>query len=92
MPRYLIEVPHEANKAACSRAARIFLDTGSHFLTNADWGCYDGVHKAWMIVELPSKEDARAIVPPAFRPQTTIVQLNRFSRPEDEEMKRHHQG
>jgi len=51
MEKYLIEVPHEATKAACVNAVRVFLQTGSHFLANADWGCHDGEHKAWLLVE-----------------------------------------
>jgi hypothetical protein len=38
MAKFLIEVPHGADKAACDQAIQIFLQTGSHFLTHADWG------------------------------------------------------
>jgi hypothetical protein len=79
MARFLIEVPHEATVASCARAMDALLKSGSHFLTHADWGCKDGVHKAWAIVEVDSKDEARAIVPPAFRHETTIVQLNFFT-------------
>ena len=41
MTRYLIEVPHEGTKQACDQAIRVFMETGSHFVTNADWGCSD---------------------------------------------------
>jgi len=37
MARFLIEVPHEAERVACARVIEIFLKTGSHFLTHADW-------------------------------------------------------
>jgi len=37
MRRFLIEVPHEAEGAACARVVEVFLKTGSHFLTHADW-------------------------------------------------------
>ncbi len=67
MARFLIEVPHEAEEVACARVVEIFLKTGSHFVTHTDWGCMDGEHKAWLIVEVDSKEDARRILPPAFR-------------------------
>ena len=88
--RFLIEVPHEATPMACIKAVETMLKTGSHFLTRADWGCKDGEHKAWIIVEVQNKEEARAIVPPAFRSQATIVQLNSFSLEEVEGMMRHH--
>lgn len=79
MEKFLIEVPHEAEKMACARAARILLTTGSHFITNADFGCSDGVHKAWIIAEVGSKDEARGILPPAYRSQASIVKLNKFS-------------
>jgi hypothetical protein len=92
MSRFLIEVPHEPNTAACLRAVRIFLDTGSHFLSHADWGCLDGVHKAWLIMDLENKEQARNILPPAYRPHATIVQLNEFTMEQIKEIGLHHTG
>ena len=90
MPRFLIEVPHEADMLACARAVHVFLSTGSHFLTHADWGCLDGVHSAWIIVEVDSKAEALAIVPPAFRPVTRVVGLNLFSMSQIEPILRRH--
>lgn len=92
MARFLIEVPHEADVAACARAVRIFLGTGSHFLTHADWGCLDGVHKAWIIMEVESSEEARNILPPAYRSQAEIVRLNEFTMKDIDEIMRHHQS
>jgi len=39
----------------------------------------DGEHSAWMIVEVDSKDEARGIIPPAYRAEARIVQLNSFS-------------
>lgn len=78
MPRYLIEVPHSSDTLACTRVVHVFLTSGSHFLSNADWGCKDGVHKAWFIADVESKHDALAIVPPAFRGDAKIVGLTKF--------------
>lgn len=90
MPKFLIEVTHEAEVVACTRFVEVFLKTGSHFLTNADWGCMDGQHSAWILVEVDSKEEALQIVPPAFRPQTKIVQMNKFTLEVIEEIRRQH--
>ena len=79
MPRFLIEVSHESTKVTCARAIEVFLKTGSHFFTHADWGCKDGEHKAWIVVEVESRDEARAIVPPAFRSEAKVVQLNAFT-------------
>ncbi len=90
MARFLIEVPHEAEHEACLRAVRILLTSGSHFLTNSDFGCLDGEHKGWLIVEVESKEEARSILPPAVRSQSNIVKLNKFTIEEIDELLRHH--
>ena len=90
MARFLIEVPHEAEHEACLRAVRILLTSGSHFLTHSDFGCLDGEHKGWLIVEVESKEEARSILPPVFRSQANIVKLNKFTIEEIDELSRHH--
>lgn len=91
MARFLIEVPHEGTRAACARAIEVFLRTGSHFLTHADWGCKDGDHKSWMVVEVDSRDEARGIVPPVYRPQAKIVQLHAFTMKDIEDILRHHE-
>ena len=53
MPRFLIEVPHDADVRACTRAVEVLLRTGSHFLTHADWGCKDNEHKAFRSIRVP---------------------------------------
>jgi len=90
MPRFMIEVDHEAETQACARTVQVFLATGSHYLTHADWGCLDGVHTAWMIVEADSREQARSIVPPALRRQARVTALNGFSTEQIDEILRQH--
>ena len=91
MARFLIEVPHEARKLECALAVKILLSSGSHYLTHADFGCLDGEHKAWIVIEADSKEEARFVVPSVFRPRAKIVQLNKFSLGEIEEILAHHE-
>ena len=88
--KFLIEVPHAADALGCARVVRVFLATGSHFLTNAEWGCRDGVHSAWMIVNVDSKAEALGILPPAFRAGARIVALNQFSMADIEPIFRMH--
>ena len=89
--KFLIEIPHQENVVACSRVVEVFLRSGSHFLSNADWGCKDGVHKAWIVVDVESRNEARGIIPPAFRADAKIVQLNMFSLEEGESILRGHE-
>lgn len=90
MARFLIEVPHEPEQLACARVVKVFLNTGSHFLTHADWGCTDGEHKAWIVAEVENKEEARAILPPQFRHEGKITRLNYFTVDEMDEILYHH--
>ncbi|MEN8229787.1 MAG: hypothetical protein ABFS38_16615 [Bacteroidota bacterium] len=62
------------------QAIKVFLASGSHLLSNADWGCKDGEHKAWLTVEIESKEEAMRLVPPALRHEAKIVKLYHFTR------------
>ena len=78
MAKFLIEVDHGGDAIACGRTAQVFLASGSHYLTHSDWGCKDGVHTAWIIVEVETKEQARAILPPADRPRARVVALINF--------------
>ena len=88
MARFLIEVSHENHLMACLQAVRTLFSTGSHFLTHADWGCSDGEHKAWVIVELDNKEAAKAILPPDYRSTAKIVELKKFTQLDVNEMDR----
>ena len=92
MAKYLVEVYHSADKIECLRTIQIFLSTGSHFLTHADWGCLDGEHKAWFILDIGSKEDAKSIVPPAFRQHTRIIGLTKFNINKIDELKPLHKA
>jgi hypothetical protein len=92
MARFLIEVPHEAEPVACARAVALLLRTGSHYLTHADFGCRDGDHRAWIVVEGEDKAAARNLLPPLYRPQARIVGLNRFSLDEVEALLKAHGG
>jgi hypothetical protein len=92
MQRFLIEIPHEAQPLACTTAARTLLRLGSHFLTKADFGCLDNEHKAWLILEAESKEEARLAVPPAYRAMAHITGLNKFTLEELDKLYEYHGG
>jgi hypothetical protein len=90
MTRYLIEVEHEGTTASCARAIGLFLQTGSHFLANADWGCKDGTHKAWVVIDAEDRDQALGVVPPEYRPKSMVVQLTSFTMNDVEDMLRDH--
>ncbi|MES2431771.1 MAG: hypothetical protein V4556_12600 [Bacteroidota bacterium] len=80
MPNYLIEIPHSANTAECKQVIKVFQESGSHLLSNADWGCKDGVHKSWFISEFDNKEDAMKVIPPFLRHDAHIIELTKFNK------------
>lgn len=92
MSRFLIELPHSPDGRACAKFVKLILTSGSHFLTNAEWGCQDGEHSAWIIVDVDSKEEARGILPPPFRAEAKVVALNRFTVAEIDEALGGHTG
>ena len=65
---------------------------GSHYLTHADFGCRDGDHRGWIIVDVENKGEARNTLPPAYRAQARIVGLNKFSLEEIDELLKPHGG
>lgn len=91
MTKYLIEIPHGSEKIECLHSVEILLKTGSHFLVNADWGCLDGIHKAWFFADANNKEELLRIVPPAYRKDTVITRLNKFRLQDVEDLLKHHE-
>jgi len=82
MPRYLIELPHGDERTACIKSLRAIEEHGSHFVTHAEWGCHDGVHCGWLIVECDSRGDALQLVPREMWSDARVVQLNKFTKEE----------
>ena len=90
MEKYLIEIPHGNKKIECQRAVTVLLSSGSHLLTNADFGCLDGEHKAWFFMEADSKAEVLRIVPPAYRHDAKIFKLNKFKLKDFDDIMDHH--
>jgi hypothetical protein len=91
MSKYIIEITHGSDKQDCLRSVSILLSSGSHFITNAEWGCLDGEHKAWFFMEADNKDEVLRIVPPAYRKDTKISQLNKFRLEDIDNLLKHHQ-
>ena len=81
MPRFMVEISHEREDPSepvsvlCLRAVEEAVAQGSHYLTHAEFGCEDGVHKSWVFVDAEDKEDARRMVPPLGRATAVIVRV-----------------
>lgn len=86
MPRFLIETQHGDDYQGCVRALDAVTKYGSHLVTHTEFGCEDGVHTGWLIVELDSHEEAMQLVPPNYRSSARIIKLRHWTRDEIEEM------
>ena len=80
MPQFLIEIPHSGDVSDCKKALRGIEDRGSHFVTRAYWGCRDGKHCGWLIVDLDNRKEALQVVPHEFRQDAVIVEVEQFTR------------
>ncbi len=77
MQRFIIQAAHEPEE--CLQCLDSVLRAGAHYLTNTDWGCEDGVHMAWVVIEAQSRDDARMAVPPVLRERALLAGLNKFT-------------
>jgi len=82
MDKYIVESPHTAGD--CKKALKDVLSAG--YLSHFDWGCLDGDHRGWVIIEAASAQEALMVVPVGYRPQAKVVKLTKFSREQLEKM------
>lgn len=75
MNKYLIESDH--SNEDCLHILDLVQAQG--YLTHYEWGCNDGVHIGWAILEADSKEEALLSVPPLIRNKARVIKLNKFS-------------
>ena len=77
---YLIEIPHSEENFECKQVVKLFVESGSHLLANCDWGCKDGIHKAWFKSDFVNKQEAMQIIPPLLRRNASIIELTKFTK------------
>lgn len=78
MDRYLIESPHD--EVDCENIFRQLAAAG--YLHNFEWGCEDGVHCGWAIIETDSPAHASQIVPWSVREKARVIKLVKFENQE----------
>ena len=86
MSKFLIEITHPDDEVGCLTALDAIMKHGSHLITQADFGCTDGVHCGWLIADVDNRTEAMQIVPPEFRSDARVVELRRWSREEIEDL------
>jgi len=75
MERYLIETPHTTQE--CEMLVDQVYASG--YLYHFEWGCPDGVHSGWAIIEAENLAQARLAVPPFVRSKARVVKLTKFT-------------
>jgi hypothetical protein len=75
MDRYLIISDHSSED--CLHILDLVLAQG--YLHHYDWGCKDGVHTGWAIIEAENREEALLTVPTIIRNKARAVKLNKFT-------------
>ncbi len=75
MDRYLIETPHTAEDC------KLLIDQiyAMGYLYHFDWGCSDGVHSGWAIIEAEDEAQARLAVPSIVRNKARVVRLTKYT-------------
>jgi hypothetical protein len=92
MSRFLVEIPHSSEYEGCIRSLAAIMNYGSHLVTHADFGCDDGVHVGWLIVEADNHEAALQMVPPPYRSDARAVRLRKWTLDEIEAMLKELEG
>ena len=84
MDRFLVISPHTA--ANCTVAVQQVQSAG--YITHFDWGCMDGDHTGWVIIEAENAKEALMVVPSGQRHSARAVKLTKFTAADIEKM--HH--
>jgi hypothetical protein len=74
MDRFLVESPHTAHE--CKLAVKLVQSMG--FLNNFDWGCKDGIHTGWAVIEAENAAQALGVVPVLMREKARAIKLSKF--------------
>jgi hypothetical protein len=74
MPKFLVISNHTGDD--CIKALQETLAIG--YLTHFEWGCKDGVHTGWAMLEAESKAQAIMSVPTFLRNDAKVILLTQF--------------
>lgn len=75
--KYLIQSPH--TKQECLRELDEISAKGQKTLGQFFWGCGQGDHTGYAIVDAKSAGEARGLVPEFIREKASIIELVQFS-------------
>jgi hypothetical protein len=82
MDRFLVVSPHTAGE--CVKALKEIHAVG--YITHFDWGCKDGDHTGWVVIEAENAQQALMVVPAMQRHHAKAIKLVKFSPHDIEQM------
>ncbi|MEE9594964.1 MAG: hypothetical protein V3V92_06140 [Candidatus Hydrothermarchaeales archaeon] len=77
MGGYFIESPHE--KGNCRVALEEILAKNPDLPEKFDWGCMEGEHTGWIVLEAEDESDARSKLPDILKSDARIIKVNKFT-------------
>ena len=77
MKRYLIETLHKAED--CLKALDEELAIGPQVLGKFDYGCMEGDHTGYAIIDAETREDAIRLVPTFLQTTAKIVEVGKYT-------------
>ena len=77
MSNFMIETPH--TKAECVRALDELVDAGGDALAKYEFGCLNGDHTGYALVEAENAAEALKLVPRLLRPKAKIIPVDRLT-------------
>lgn len=77
MARYLLESPH--SKEECLKALDEILAEGPSVLNKFDWGCMDGDHTGYALIDAKGESEVMNIIPGFLRNKARIHKLGKFT-------------
>jgi len=75
MDRFLVETPHTDENCL----DLLGLINAAGYLSHFEWGCMNGVHSGWAMIEAENEAQARLVVPPLVRGQARVVKIVKFT-------------
>lgn len=77
MAKFMIEMPH--TKEQCMSMMGKMAMEDAPLLKEAWWGCMDGNHTGWVMVDAASKDEAAMKVPEQMRGEAKVTEIMQFS-------------
>jgi hypothetical protein len=77
MARYLLTVPHTYEE--CVAELDSVFAHSRELLGRFDWGCKDGEHVGWVVIEAGNEATARSLLPTNIRSKASVRLVNKFT-------------